>query len=115
MAFFSRIFRRRHVAAHDAKAPNTQPPVLNPWLTTTPIFPVGDYFVFSQQGYIRNELVYRGVNMLAGAIAEAPLRVYNRDSNAIESHPLRQLIKRPNPFMGEHLLWESTVLHLYLS
>jgi len=99
----------------DDKTPNTQPPVLNPWLTTTPIFPAGGYFVFSQQGYLRNELVYRGLNMLAGAIAEAPLRVYNRDGYALDGHPLRVLIKRPNPFMGEHLLWETTVLYLYLS
>jgi HK97 family phage portal protein len=111
MSIFKRIFRR---SAAD-KSPNTQPPVLNPWLTTTPIFPVGDYFVFSQQGYLRNELVYRGLNMLAGAIAEAPIRVYSRDAEPIEPHPLRALIKRPNPFMGEHLLWETTVLYLYLS
>ncbi len=101
--------------AADDKSPNTQPPVLNPWLTTTPIFPVGDYFVFAQQGYLRNELVYRGLNMLAGAIAEAPLRVYNRDGYALDDHPLRALIKHPNPFMGEHLLWETTVLYLYLA
>ncbi len=114
MNLWNRILRRRNVPSRE-KSPNYQPPVLNPWLTTTPIFPVGDYFVFSQQGYLRNELVYRGMNMLAGAIAEAPLRVYDRDGQALESHPLRVLIKRPNPFMGEHLLWETTVLHLYLS
>ena len=114
MSFWQRLFRIRTTAVDD-KSPNLQPPVLNPWLTTTPVFPVGDYFVFSQQGYLRNELVYRGLNMLAGAIAEAPLRVYDRDGHALDDHPLRALIKRPNPFMGEHLLWETTVLYLYLS
>jgi HK97 family phage portal protein len=113
MSILTRIFRRAPLPNH--KSPNTHPPVLTPWLTTTPIFPIGDYFVFAQQGYLRNELVYRGLNMLAGAIAEAPLRVYNRNGEALEDHPLRALIKRPNPFMGEHLLWETTVLYLYLS
>jgi len=114
MSFWQRLFRIKTKAVDD-KSPNLEPPVLNPWLTTTPVFPVGDYFVFSQQGYLRNELVYRGLNMLAGAIAEAPLRVYDRDGRALDDHPLRALIKRPNPFMGEHLLWETTVLYLYLS
>ncbi len=112
MSLWQRLWRGRTA---DDKSPNLEPPVLNPWLTTTPVFPVGDYFVFSQQGYLRNELVYRGLNMLAGAIAEAPLRVYDRDGRALDDHPLRVLIKRPNPFMGEHLLWETTVLYLYLS
>ncbi len=113
MAFWRRIWRGGKAAG--PKSPNLEPPVLNPWFTTTPVFPVGDYFVFSQQGYLRNELVYRGLNMLSGAIAEAPLRVYNRDGRALDDHPLRALIKRPNHFMGEHLLWETTVLYLYLS
>ena len=113
MGFWQRVWRGSRTA--EPKSPNLEPPVLNPWFTTTPVFPVGDYFVFSQQGYLRNELVYRGLNMLAGAIAEAPLRVYNRAGRALDGHPLRVLIKRPNPFMGEHLLWETTVLYLYLS
>jgi HK97 family phage portal protein len=122
VSIFSRIFGRvRAMAPSDptggpvVRADDTIAPVLNPFPNATPVFPTGDYFTFAQTAYRRNELVFRGLNMLMDAIAEAPLRVYDRAGEEINDHPIRQIVRRPNPFMGEHLLWQTTVLHLYLS
>jgi HK97 family phage portal protein len=125
MGLFDRILRRKaapiqrgerwRMGELETAAMNTKPPILNPWLTTTPIYPTGDYFVYSTQGFERNELVYAGMRRIMDAVAMTPLRIYDAHGNPIDNHPARKLLERPNPFMGEHLLWEMTVLYLYLA
>jgi len=105
----------RAVTPLEEKSPNHDAPVLNPFFNNSPIFPTGDYFVFSEQAYQRNELIYRGIRILCDSVAGAPLSVYDANGAKVKAHPIRQLIRKPNPFMGEHMLWTMTVLHMMLS
>lgn len=102
-------------ASAEQMAPNRTPPVLNPGLTNSPMYPLGDYWVLANQGYSRNELIYAGMRRIMDAVSMTPLRVYTDDDQELPDHPLRELVRRPNPFMGEHLLWELTILNLYLA
>lgn len=59
---------------------------------------------FDKQAYQRISLIYRCINLVASSVAEAPVRVYDeRDGQdaTLPDHPLRQLLTRPNPLMGE--------------
>lgn len=104
-------------AARDAElmAPNRTPPNINAFINNSPIFPTGDYFSIAQHAYMRNELIAFGVGLIMNGVAKAPLRVYDRDENELNDHPLRELIRKPNPFMGETALMELTVMHYFLS
>lgn len=115
MSFLSRIWKRDGINSVLTKSPNREAPILNPFFTNTPIFPTGDFYVFTEQGYLRNELVYAGIRKIMEATASAPLRVFDAKGNRLDNHPLRQLIRRPNPFMGENLLWQMTALYMHLS
>ncbi|MCB1512451.1 MAG: phage portal protein, partial [Hyphomicrobiaceae bacterium] len=58
-------------------------------------------------------LIYRCINLIASSVAEAPVRVYDEaigDGETLPNHPLRQLITRPNPLMGEASLWHATMV-----
>lgn len=99
----------------EEKSPNHTPPVLNQNFTTTPLYPAGSYFVFSNECYLKNELIYAGIRLLMDGVAGAPLRVYNQDEEEINDHPVRALIRRPNPFMGERMFKSMLVLSYFLA
>ena len=89
----------------EEKSPNHTPPVLNQNFSTTPLYPAGSYFVFSNEAYLKNELIYAGIRRLMDAVNEAPARIYNQDEEEINDHPVRLLIRRPNPIMGQRMFW----------
>ncbi|ADU50162.1 phage portal protein, HK97 family [Thermaerobacter marianensis DSM 12885] len=81
-------------------------------------WPEDGYANWAREAYGKNELVYACITEIATSVPEAPLRIY-RDTAAgweeVPDHPLRQLIRRPNPVLSEYELWELTVVHLYLA
>lgn len=85
-------------------AATEQPPLTWGWNRAT--WPTWDPMQGSA-AYGRLALIYRCVNIVAHSLGTAPIRVYD-DSNAdeeIADHALRQLMKRPNPMMGEASFW----------
>jgi HK97 family phage portal protein len=86
-----------------------------PWQKNQPQFIQENYYDMSRGGYQKNELVYACINEIAKAVPEAPLRVFNDEFHEIKDHPLRQLIKRPNPFITEFELWELTLIYMYIA
>lgn len=47
---------------------------------------------------------YRCVNLIANAVGSAPVRVYAEETGALAelpAHPIRQLLRAPNPFLSE--------------
>ena len=50
----------------------------------------------TRQGFERNAIVYRCVRMIAESAATIPWLVYE-DASESEAHPLRALLRRPNP------------------
>jgi len=51
----------------------------------------------------RLALIYRCVNLISHGAGVAPVRVYDeaKDNETLPDHPLRNLMRRPNPQMGE--------------
>jgi hypothetical protein len=76
------------------------------WSASTPLTYFGE-------GYRLNSAVFACARTLAQAFAEAPLTVYRDASkeDQIPDHPLRKLISRPNPWMGEDEFWRYWILY----
>ena len=54
------------------------------------------YADLATEGYLKNAIVYRCVNEIAKGASAVPLRLKSGDE-VIESHPIMQLLNRPNP------------------
>jgi HK97 family phage portal protein len=61
-----------------------------------PVWSPRDYATFAREGMMQNAIVYRAVRMVAEAAASVPLLLYDGDVE-IETHPLLDLLARPNP------------------
>lgn len=68
-----------------------------------PSWPERTVETFETQGFRQLSLIFAAALMTADALASATLRVYDEDDDdaEIERHPLRDLMKRPNPEMEE--------------
>jgi HK97 family phage portal protein len=65
-----------------------------------------DYAAFAREGFAANAIVYRSVRMVAEAAASVPLLLYE-GPHEIETHPLLDLVARPNPVSSAPDLLES--------
>tara|TARA_Y100000114_G_scaffold75311_1_gene69057 strand:+ start:209 stop:1486 length:1278 start_codon:yes stop_codon:yes gene_type:complete len=77
------------------------------------------YDRYAWLGYMMNPIAYRAVNIIADAVAGIPWKLYrkmadNRDVE-IEQAPVLDLLKRPNPSMGEKDFFAQFVQYLQLS
>jgi HK97 family phage portal protein len=112
MGFFDTLFKRQSKL-------NQVAALLFPlWEQNTPQYPSPSPSDLANEGYRRNELIYACVNRRAKAIAEAPLQIYDQSGEtpqAVETHPLRTLLKRPNPRMGEKAFWRVTEMYLQIA
>jgi phage portal protein BeeE len=48
-----------------------------------------------REGFMKNPVVYRSVRMIAEAAASVPIRLFD-NADELESHPLLDLLARPN-------------------
>jgi HK97 family phage portal protein len=82
-----------------------------PYTAGKPTWPKRDPRVFAEQGYERLALVFRCVQVLAASAAAAPMKVYDEATDdEIPDHPLRQLLRRPNPGMWESRYWSFVTM-----
>jgi HK97 family phage portal protein len=77
------------------------------------------YDRYAWLGYMMNPIAYRAVNIIADAVAGIPWKLYrkmadNRDVE-IETAPVLDLLKRPNPWLGEKDFFAQFVQYLQLS
>lgn len=56
---------------------------------------------FDTKAYRKVALIFACIQHLASSAGMAPLKVFNRAGRDIPNHPMRDLIIRPNPLMGE--------------
>lgn len=61
-----------------------------------PVWSPRDYAAFAREGFMQNPIVYRSVRMIAEAAASTPLLLYDGDVE-IDTHPLLDLLRQPNP------------------
>lgn len=87
------------------------------WEQTTPQYPQPNPYELANAGYRRNELVYACINKWMKAVAEAPLHIYKREKvpTDLEQHPLRGLMRKPNPYMSENTFWRVTQMFLKIA
>ena len=71
-----------------------------------PVWSPRDYASFAREGFAQNPVVYRCVRMIAEAAAAVPVDLFEGDTE-IESHPLIDLLKSPNPTQTRPDLLES--------
>ena len=72
-----------------------------------PVWAPRDYRSFAEEGFRQNPIVYRSVAMIAECAAYVPLLLYAGEQE-IESHPLKDLVRRPNP----HETWAGFMQRL---
>ncbi|MFN7709849.1 MAG: phage portal protein [Holosporales bacterium] len=67
-----------------------------------------------QEGYQKNVIVYRAVNLIARGIASVPWRLYDKNTE-ISEHPMLRLLQQPNPTQAGSSLIESLASYWLLS
>ncbi len=73
---------------------------------------MGDRFRdFAEEGYQRNVVVYRAVNLIAEGAAAISFKLFERDSLVVDGHPLLGLLARPAPLLSGVELF--TALYAY--
>lgn len=68
---------------------------------------------YFREGYKLNSAVFAVTRALANAFAEAPLFAYEDETKKkpLPKHPVRQLIRRPNRYMGEDEWWKYIITY----
>src|SRR5262249_9531287 len=70
-----------------------------------------DYAAMAREGYAGNAIVYRAVRLIAESVGAPPFRPL-RSTAKRDSHPLLDLVKRPNPRQDGASLLEAVASHL---
>ena len=77
-------------------------------------FAATNYAAAIQNGYEKNVIVHRAVNLIARSTGSVPLALYAHNKK-VAHHALLTLLRQPNPFQGSNVFMESIVSHLLLS
>lgn len=75
-----------------------------------PVWMQRDYTRFAEEGFRRNVIAYRAISMISSAAASVKFILEQKRGNqakVLDSHPLLQLLARPNPRQGGAELLES--------
>ena len=73
-----------------------------------------DYGRLAREGYARNAIVYRAVRLVADSIGALSFVLYE-GADERDTHPLLDLIRRPNPRQDGASLLEAVASHLLLA
>lgn len=90
-------------------------PTISPWLRHAFLEPTFDSLV--REGYQKNAVVGACISALTRTFPEPPLLVYgdeSPDAQPLPTHPLRRLIRRPNPRMGEDTFAQYLITYMAL-
>ena len=79
-----------------------------------PIWTPRRYDCLSEEGYKRNVIVYRAVNLISRGVASVPWRLY-QDHHELVTHPLLDLLHAPNPLQAGAAFMENVASYLLLS
>ena len=73
-----------------------------------------NYASQAREGFVTNAIGYRCVKMIAEAASSVPLLMY-QGANEIETHPLLDIMRRPNPSQSGREFIENIVSYLLLA
>lgn len=89
-------------------------PLIIPVAPNTPIWTRRDYGRLSEEAYIRNVIGHRCIRLVARNVARLPW-IVTRGKVEIETHPLKELMRRPNPIRGGARFWQDVISFYKLS
>src|SRR4249919_3651566 len=72
------------------------------------------YAPLAREGYARNAIVYRAVRMVAESIGSLCFVLYDGTAER-DTHPLLDLVRRPNPRQDGASFFEAVASHLLLA
>ncbi|NOZ66879.1 MAG: phage portal protein [Alphaproteobacteria bacterium] len=73
-----------------------------------------DYASLADEGYRKNVITHRAVRIIAESAASVPLRLFRGDQK-VTSHPLLDLLARPNPVQGRTAFFETAYAYLNIA
>ena len=74
------------------------------------------YVQFAREGYIKNVIVHRCINMIAAAASSVSIKLYNTENQTeLNTHPLLNLLQKPSPFMSGVDFIENIIEYLLIS
>ncbi len=73
-----------------------------------------NYQSLADEGYRKNVITHRAVRILSESAASVPLRLFRGDRK-LESHPLLDLLARPNPSQGRAVFFETAYAYLNIA
>lgn len=79
-----------------------------------PVWTSRNFDTLTEEGYKKNVIVYRSVNLISRAIASVPWRLYQGRSEML-SHVFLDLLHGPNPRQGGSAFMETLASYLLLS
>ena len=69
-----------------------------------------DFYRYALEGYQRNPIVYKCINLISKNIASLPLVVVNEEGEKIPDHPIQAVLDNPNPIQGSKEFIEELVI-----
>ncbi|MCH8189334.1 MAG: phage portal protein, partial [Proteobacteria bacterium] len=67
-----------------------------------------NYEKLADEGYQKNVIAFRCINVVAQGAATVPLMLFDRKGDKeIDTHPLLDLLRRPNPMQGQAEFFEA--------
>jgi phage portal protein BeeE len=77
-----------------------------------------DYVSFAEEGYIKNVIAFRAINMIASAAASVPFtlcQLTDQGKSQLKIHPLLKLLYSPNPITSKSEFIERVVTYRLVS
>lgn len=69
---------------------------------------------YAKEGYQKNAIVFKCVNAISTAAARVPFKLFNGDRE-VETHPVLDLLQRPNPVTGQYEFFEALYSFLLIT
>jgi len=79
-----------------------------------PLWTPRAYDKLAEEGYQKNIVVYRCVSLIARGVGSVPWKLYQNDT-CLESHPLLNLLRSPNPQQSLSRFMEALTAYLLLA
>lgn len=72
-----------------------------------PVWMGRDYQRFADEGYVKNVIAHRAVNLIAEGAASVPWVLFDGGRKRLSDHPALRLLMQPNPLQGGAELFQS--------
>ncbi len=80
-----------------------------------PVWMERNYEQFAVEGYSKNVIAYRAINMIASSSASISLKVFDYNESPLEGHPIIDLLYKPKPHQNKSELLENIYLSRLIS